>query len=374
MDNPIRVLQILHSMNRGGAENALMNYYRHIDRTKVQFDFLLSDPDHTLFEDEITSLGGRIYRIPRLTLKSMFSYCNAIRSFLKAHPEYRIVHSHTSSKSVIPLGIAKSCGVPVRIAHSHAAKSAKGIKGVMQQILMPLLKFTATDRLACGNDAAIWLYGQKAFDNGETRVFKNVIETSKFKLNFETRNKIRASLGISEDTLLIGNVARLCYQKNQKFAIAILKELVDLNQNTALAFLGTGDDDLMLRSLARDLGIENQVRFVGVVPNTYDYYQAFDIFLLPSLYEGLPLVLTEAQISGLRCVSSDTVDHNSDITGLVKFVSLDLSAKEWAKIILDYSDYKRTCHQADVIKAGYDAETKARDLESFYIECNKRNL
>lgn len=370
----IRVLHILHSMNRGGAENALMNFYRHIDREKVQFDFLLTDPEHTLFENEIVSLGGRVYRIPRLTLKSIFRYCNAIRIFFKAHPEYRIVHSHTSSKSVIPLGIAKSCGVPVRIAHSHAAKSAKGIKGIMQHILMPLLKYTATERLACGNDAAIWLYGQKAFDNGETRVFKNVIETSKFKLNLEIRNEIRASLGITEDTLLIGNVARLCYQKNQKFAIAILKELVDMKQDATLAFLGTGDDEPMLRSLAKDLGIENQVRFVGVVPNTYDYYQAFDIFLLPSLYEGLPLVLTEAQISGLRCVSSDTVDRNSDITGLVKFVSLKLSVKEWAKIVLDFSDYKRTCHQIDVIKAGYDAETTAQELESFYVECNKRNI
>ena len=176
----IRVLHILHSMNRGGAENAIMNYYRHIDRDKVQFDFLLTETDKCAFEDEIIAFGGRIYRVPLLTLRNPYSYCKAVRLFYKTHPEFKIVHSHTSSKSFLPLYIAKRNGIPIRVAHSHNSKSESGIRGWIRDCLKLPLRMVATDLCACGEEAAKWLYGEAVFNKGIVRIVPNVIETQAY--------------------------------------------------------------------------------------------------------------------------------------------------------------------------------------------------
>ena len=228
-------------MNRGGAENALMNFYRHIDRNVVQFDFLLTDDKHTAFEDEILSYGGKIYRIPKLKLSNPFAYLKGVYNFLVSHPEYKIVHSHTSSKSVLPLWMAKKAGVPVRICHSHAAKYAKGLRGIEQRVLKPWLKFVATDKLACGKDAAVWLYGKQNFLEGKSLVFKNVIESPKFSYNEDVRKQLRKQLYISDDTYVLGNVARLCYQKNQQFALDVVYEMKRRGLKIVLLLIGTGE-------------------------------------------------------------------------------------------------------------------------------------
>ena len=365
---PIRVLHILHSMNRGGAENAIMNYYRHIDRDKVQFDFLLTEPSKCQFEDEILSLGGRVYRIPLLTISAPYHYLRGVSHFFKEHTEYRIVHSHTSSKSFFPLFIAKKAKIPVRICHSHNTRSESGLSGFFRDCLKLPLKAVATSFCACGEEAAIWLYGRKAFDHGKVRIVPNVIEAESFCYSIERRCEIRNALGLLESTVVIGCTARFSIQKNHRFLLSLFNEFNKRISDSVLLLLGDGELRSELKNQVVKLGLENRVLFVGTVSNVPDYEQAMDFFLLPSFNEGIPLSLIEAQVSGLHCFVSEGVPRESDKSGLITFISLDKGAAYWAEQIAATLNYIRRSHIDDIIKAGYDAPTSAKELEQYYIE------
>lgn len=364
----VRILHILHSMNRGGAENALMNYYRHIDREKVQFDFLLTDNQRTLFEDEIITLGGRVYKVPALKMTNPFPYLKSVYTFLKSHPEYKIIHSHTSSKSVFPLGIARLCGVPIRCSHSHSSSSEKGLKGLIRNLLMPLLKVTATDFIACGENAAIWLYGARFCKRGKVRIFKNVIETEKFRLNLEIRKDIRMTMGVDDDTLVIGHTARFSSVKNHLFDLDILSCLKRRNIKAKLLLVGGGELEEQIRQRATELNVLSDVIFVGIVSNVWDYEQTMDVFLLPSFYEGLPLSIIEAQVSGLPCfTTAGRVSYECGITDVVSFLDLEAGADVWAESILLKCTQERRDRSGEIIAAGYDASVSAKQLMNFYI-------
>ncbi len=363
---PIRVLHILHSMNRGGAENAIMNYYRHIDRDKVQFDFLLTEQSKCQFEDEILSLGGRVFRVPRLTAKNPVPYLSGILHFFRSHQVYKIVHSHTSSKSFFPLMIAKCFSIPVRICHSHGSKSEKGIRGIIRDSLKPLLRIVATHYLACGQDAAIWLYGSRLFKRGKVLLFPNVIEAKIFDYNKTIRDEVRMSLGIEDSTIVLGCTARLSHVKNHFFLLSLFKEFHKIEPDSILLLVGDGELRDAIENLVLDNGLENNVLFAGSVSNVSDYEQAMDFFLLSSFNEGIPLSLIEAQVSGLRCFVSEGVPLESDKTRLVSFLSLDSGPEHWARLIADNINYHRSSHLSDIIKAGYDASISARSLQTFY--------
>lgn len=374
---PIRVLHILHSMNRGGAENAIMNYYRNIDREKVQFDFLLTCKDKGDFDDEIILLGGRIFRVPLITPYNPFPYIKAVRAFFKSHPEYRIVHSHTSSKSVFPLWIAKECGIPIRCSHSHGSKVEKGLYGWIRTILIPLLKLTATDYLACGNKAAVFLYGQHFFNSGKVRVFKNVIETQNFRYDKNTRDKFRTFLNIESNVIVLGHTARFHKLKNHPFDIEILSELKKMGYKVKLLLVGdnTANGIELVKQKISDLSVQDDVIFTGVVNNVYDYEQAMDAFLLPSLYEGLPLSIIEAQVSGLPCFTSkDKVSSECSVTDLVHYIPLEAGAHAWAEEIVKACKEQRRDRWNEVAEAGYDAKTSAKKLQDFYINRYNQSL
>lgn len=368
---PIRVLHILHSMNRGGAENAIMNYYRNIDREKVQFDFLLTEPSICHFENEIKSLGGFVFRVPLLTVKNPFPYLLEVRHFFISHPEYRIVHSHTSSKSFFPLLIAKFCGVPVRICHSHSTRSEEGVRGLFRNFLKVPLRLVSTNLCACGNDAAIWLYGVKAVEKGKVTIVPNVIQAKNFDFSEQTRSVIRKQLGITDKTIVIGCTARFCRIKNHAFLISVFKEFHNAIQDSILLLVGDGElhDEIVSQVVASDL--YNSVFFTGVVPNVASYEQAMDLFIMPSLYEGLPLSLIEAQISGLKCVASSVITRESDVTGLVTFLPLEKGAGFWANRMIDSIPYKRCSKYSVIQRAGYDAGVSATRLEHMYLNLNK---
>lgn len=363
---PIRVLHILHSMNRGGAENAIMNYYRNVDRNLVQFDFLLTAPDKCDFEDEIISLGGNVYRVPLLSMTNPIPYYKGVKKFFHEH-SYKIVHSHTSSKSAIPLWIAKNMGIPVRIAHSHGSKSEKGLNGWIRNLLKTPLKKVANYKFACGEDAACWLYGKDELDKGNVRIIRNVIDSDKFKYDVETRQKFRRLLNINDSTLLLGLTARFHPVKNHIFAIDILDYFLKQKKDTKLLLIGDGELKADIRTRAKTLGIESSIIFTGVVNNVNEYLQAMDIFLMPSFNEGLPLSLIEAQIAGLSCIVSTGVPTESNVTGLVKFLPLALGTKEWAKEIEKAQIGARTSQADTIKKAGYDAKTSAMNLQNFYL-------
>ena len=365
---PVRVLHVLHSMNRGGAENAMMNYYRHIDRNKVQFDFLLTEPKKCHFEDEILSLGGKVYRVPLLQMSNPFPYLKAVSSFFDQHPEYEIVHSHTSSKSLFPLWIAKRKGVPVRIAHSHNTKSEKGLRGWIRNSFKRPLKKMATNLCACGNEAAIWLYGRKSFEAGKVTVVPNVIECSWFDYNEQTRNRIRSQLHIGNNTIVLGCVARFSPQKNLSFLIDIFHDFHAIIKNSVLILLGDGELKEQIVERIHYHHLEESVILTGVVPNVSDYEQAMDIYLMPSLFEGLPLSLIEAQISGLKCFVSTGVPQEADKTGLVSFIPLEKGSQYWASQILEQIPYTRRSYLHELQEAGYDAEVSAEKLQNYYLQ------
>ncbi len=365
---PIRVLHILHSMNRGGAENAIMNYYRHIDREKVQFDFLLTEPAKCQFEDEILSLGGRVFRVQRLTIRNPLPYLVGVWRFYKSHPEYRIVHSHTSSKSFFPLLIAKLTGIPVRICHSHGSRSEVGMNGTIRDFLKPFLKASANHYIACGNDAAVWLYGTRFLQKGKVVLFPNVIEAGHFDYNKAVRDKLRLSLGIKDSTIALGCTARFSAVKNHVFLLSLFKEFHKRVTDSVLILVGDGELKEDIVDMVLTMGIKDSVIMPGVVSNVSDYVQAMDFFFLPSINEGIPLSLIEAQVSGLRCFVSEGVPRESDKTGLVSFLSLDEGPEYWARQIADNIEYRRNSHLDDIVKAGYDAPTSAQKLEQFYFE------
>lgn len=363
----IRILHILHSMNRGGAENAIMNYYREIDRNLVQFDFLLTDQCKCLFDDEIKSLGGKIYRIRPLSLSNPLPYLIDVYRFLKDHREYQIVHSHSSSKSVFPLGIAKLLNIPIRISHSHNSKSEPGFKGIIRNLLMPFLKVTANVYMSCGEQAANWLYGKKFLRTGKVKIIRNVISCDKFRLDLDKRAKIRSALGILEDCIVVGHVARFSEQKNHKFGLEIFNELVKIKPNAVYVMIGDGALRDEITSYANYLGIAQSVKMIGVVDNVYDYEQAFDVFILPSLFEGLPLSIVEAQVSGLPCFTTKgTVSEECSVTNLVHYLPLG-NAKLWADEILKGIREPRKDRTEEVKEAGYDNTTSAKALQDIYI-------
>lgn len=369
---PIRVLHILHSMNRGGAETMIMNYYRHIDRKKVQFDFLLTFQGKSDYEDEILSLGGKIYHITPLTIRTMGRYLGDIKRFLKAHPEYRIVHSHTSSKSVFPLRIAKKCGVPVRISHSHNMFLGNGTvspKEILRKLLRNSLKKVSTHNFACSKDAAIWLYGQEYWNQKKVKVLPNAIDVSEFSYDEDVRNAYRKELGL-EEAFVVGHVGLFREQKNHGFLLETFGKIAQKQENACFLLVGDGELRPQIEEKAKLLGIWEKLIMTGVREDVPAFLQAMDAFVFPSLFEGLGIVLVEAQASGLPCFTSqDVVPEEVKVTELVQFISLEESAEYWADEVLKCKGaFERQSKEQEIKSAGYDIIEAAKQLETFYLE------
>lgn len=371
MYKPIRILHILHSMDRGGAEAMIMNLFRNIDRTKVVFDFLLSEDKEGAMEAEILALGGRIYKIPLMTMTNPFPYLKGLDSFFKKHhAEYKVVHSHTSSKSTFPLYYAKKYGIPVRIAHSHNNKSLKNLDGFIRNILKCPLKIVANRYFACAKVPAEWLYGKSFCQKHDVRVIYNAIDTTQFRYDESVRTNIRAQLGISSDELVIGNVGRLAPQKNHAFILKIFLELLKSRQNKPTRLLLIGDGPLRpeIEQQIRDYRIEDKVILTGNVNNVHEYLQALDVLLFPSLFEGLPVVVVEAQCAGLLCfVSKYAITDEISLTDLVHYVSLDEPPTVWCHKIEENIPYDRCDKVEDIRRGGYDIVESAKNMTEYYI-------
>ena len=367
----IRVLHMLHSMNRGGAETMLMNYYRNIDRTKVQFDFLLTYEGTSDYEEEILSLGGRVFHLTPLTLKTIKNYCKDVEVFLKTHPEYQIVHSHTSSKSAIPLRIAQKCGVPLRISHSHNMFLSKGFsaKEILRKALRKPLRKVSTHNFACSKEAAVWLYGEDFWKDGKVRIMKNAIDLERFSFQKEKREILRKENGL-ENAFVVGHVGRFDVQKNHSFLLKIFAEIKKQKENAVLLSIGDGNLKEQIEQQAEQLGIGQSVRFMGVREDVPDMMQMMDTFLFPSLFEGLGIVLIEAQTCGLPCFTSkDVVAKEAKISDLLTFVSLEDSPKQWADNVLKYNTSKeRVSHLSEAAKQGYDIKKSAKEIQNFYLK------
>lgn len=368
---PIRVAQIIGKWVGGGVEAVVMNYYRNIDRNKIQFDFICDEDSTNIPYDEIKKLGGKVIIIP--PYQKVIKYHKALKKVLK-EGNYKIVHSHINTLSVFPLFAAKCVGVPVRIAHSHSTSNKKEWKKtLMKNALKPFSKVFATDYFACTEHAGRWLFGDKEYDKGNVYLLNNAIDLDKFKYDEKVRKRKRKELGIKDDTLVIGHIGRFVDQKNHTFLIDIFNELHKKNKKTILLLIGQGPLMDEIKEKVEDLNLTKNVIFLGQRDDVNELYQAMDLFLFPSLYEGLGMVLIEAQASGLPCVCSTEVPKIAKVTENLYFISLSNSSKDWANSILStYKKYYRKNESEEIKKYEYDIVEEAKKLEKKYKQLLSR--
>ncbi|MFD2725960.1 glycosyltransferase family 1 protein [Hyunsoonleella rubra] len=381
MEQPTRVLQVLTIMNLGGAETMIMNYYRNVDKAKVQFDFLLHRPERGFFDDEIENLGGKIYRMPAINPKNYSDYKKKLTNFFKSHPEYKIVHSHLNALSCIILKIAKNNNIPIRVAHSHLAvepfilkkifKKNTDIKATVKDSIQSLIRTkvpkVATHYFACGVKAGQWLFGKN--NQERVTVINNAINSELFSYDVSRSKEIRKQYKL-EDKKIIGHVGRFNEQKNHFFLIKVFNEVLKKDKDCVLMLIGDGNLKSAIEKEAEKLGISESILFLGVKKNIPELLQAFDLFLFPSLYEGLPVTLVEAQASGLNIVTSDTVTPEVNITNQIVFLNLKAPIEKWADMVIEKLNYIRTNTTDQIKKGGYDIYQNAKNLQDFYLKTN----
>lgn len=376
----IHVLVLDTVMDRGGAEAMIMNYMRNINRDIIKFDFLTNRDYRAAYEDEIESLGGKVYHMCPMYPGKFHRYKKEVREFLKEHPEYKIIHSNLEERSYLPLKVAKKMGVPVRISHSHNRPLGINPKLIVRYYFRFMLKFYNTHMFACGEEAGNWLYGKKNRSN--VTIMNNAVDANQYRYNPEVSKEMKKQLGI-EGKKVIGHVGRFFPQKNHGFLIDIFNEIHKKDKDTVLLLVGGGELDDALKNQIKEkvkaLGLEDAVQFLGVREDVDRIVQTFDVFLLPSLFEGLPVTMVEVQAAGLPCVISDKVPIQCDLTGNVWVVPLEESPEKWADVVLDKANNfeKRDTYQ-QIADAGFDIKSQAKWLEEFYVkvleESNRENI
>jgi glycosyltransferase involved in cell wall biosynthesis len=365
----IRVLHVVTLLNRGGLETMLMNYYRAMDRTRVQFDFLVHREARGDYEDEIEALGGRIYRLPPITPSSMPGYNRRMKQFLAAHGPIEIIHSHLDTLSGLPLLAAMEMGVPVRIAHCHTTAVARDWKAPVRGFLKRGAATYASHYFACSEPAGRWFYGRKLQDR--VRVLNNAIPVTDYAYKAETAEAVRKELGL-RGKWVAGHVGSFTPPKNHIFLLNVFSEIRRTNEDARLLLIGDGELRSGIEGTINRLGLSDSVLLLGVRPDVPRLLQAVDIFLFPSLYEGLPVALIEAQASGLPCLVSDRVPEEAAVSGRVEFLSLEAGPRRWAERAAEFPrGFERRNMCREIIAAGYDIESSARELQVFYLAfCN----
>lgn len=363
---PIRILQVVTQMDRAGLETMLMNYYRQMDRRKIQFDFLTHREEPGDYDQEITALGGYIYHVPPITPRGFLRYRRGLDDFFCEHREYRVVHAHLDALSGFVLQAAKKAGVPVRIAHSHNNGFEKDWKLPLRLAARRLLPRYATHCWGCSPEALRFLFGKRPVESHREKVLPNAIELDRFAFDPMIRAAVRKELEL-EDHLVLGHVGRLCFQKNQGFLLEVLAEVKKIRSDALLLLVGDGKEREQLEQQAQALGVTDSLRLLGVRADVSRLLQAMDLFLLPSRFEGLGIVLLEAQMSGLRCLASDRVSREGDLTGQVIFYPLEERPKGWAEKALSLAEKGRVPVRREAFReAGYEIVSAARTLEEEY--------
>ncbi|MZQ83646.1 glycosyltransferase [Paenibacillus sp. 5J-6] len=366
MGGPVRVLHAVVNMNRGGAEVLIMNLYRNIDRTMIQFDFLTCKEGE--FDAEIIEMGGRIHRIPYVSDVGHFAYINALNKFFLDHSEYKIVHSHMDKMSGFVLRSAKRAGVPVRIAHSHSTNNEGSfLKRMYKMYAGKSIISNATHLLACSKNAAKWLFKKEA---DKADILKNGIECEKFLFSSEVREQVREELNLQTEDVVVGHVGRFCHPKNHTFLLDIFYEFSKLIPNSVLVLAGDGPLRSDIEMKVKKLNLENRVKLLGVRNDINRLLQAYDVFVFPSIYEGLPVTLIEAQGAGLPCVISDVVTKEVDLgVHLIEYSSL-FDQAIWVEKIRDIAarNRHRETSASILFQKGYDIRHSAKWTQEFYLQ------
>lgn len=375
-NQPIRVLQSVGAMNHGGIEHFVMNVYRKIDRDLVQFDFVERVNDRCVFDDEIESFGGRIYRFQspdKHPISSMHFY----RELFRAHPEWRIVHEHRSTLAGF-LGCLRAASyehVSTRVMHAHSSTLSKwygGVGNAVERITDKRNKKKigkiATDYFACSDVAAQWLFPPESSISDKVRIIPNGIDASRFSFSIGDRAEIRALYGIPENAFVIGHVGRFSLEKNHEYLLNVLRDLPG-EMDGRLLLVGDGPLRDEVEKKAIVLGLRERVTFAGLQPETWKFYSAMDAFCMPSVHEGLPLSAVEAQASGLPLLLSENVSRDTDLGGAAMFLPIDIGSGAWVEGLMNCRKDvdERLCGVKLVVDAGFDIVATAKELQAFYL-------
>jgi len=375
----IRILQVFTSMGRGGAESMIMNYYRRIDRSKIQFDFLVHRQERAAFDDEIEQLGGTIYRLRPIDPFFPSTYYSELRAFFKQHNNYNVIHSHLNTFSYFPLKIAQEYNISTRIAHAHIAMDSINIKKALtskSNIIEALKKIVklrlkkkihthTTHYFSCGEKAGKWLFGNKT----DFYTMNNAIDSKKFAFNKMTSIALKKEYGL-ENNIVLGHIGRFTYQKNHLYLLKILAELVKNKDSYVMVLIGDGPHQQKIKEAAEVMGLGRHVKFLGLKTNIAELLQMIDIFVFPSIYEGLPVTLIEAQAAGLKILASDTITTEVTLTNGIIFLSIEKPVNIWCKEILQLGLTQKKNNTKLIIKGNYDIENNCREIEKFYHNQN----
>ena len=368
MQEPIRILMLFTIMNRGGAETMVMNYYRNIDRTKVQFDFMVHREERGAYDDEIEAMGGKIYRMMPLHPFTFGKYQKQIAHFFDEHNEYKIIHGHCSESGYFVYKEANKRGIPVIIAHAHSTKALFDLKWFFRTYFKHAMRKYVTQIFTCGEESAIWLAGKEL---GKKAILqRNAIDTQRYIYSPSTTQKIRESLQISNDTLVIGHVGSFWKIKNQTFLIDVFQNFHKQYPQSKLLLVGEGELKNEMIQKVQSLHLENVISFLGSRSDVPDLLKAFDVFVFPSLGEGLSVAMLEAQCAGLPCVVSNTIPKEVEMTDLITYLPLNNQPETWCEQILKVSQKKNNRNQYPAIltEKGYDIRKNAEWLQNFYLE------
>ena len=365
MTKKIKIAEIIGKWVGGGVEQVVYNYCSRLDKNRFEIDFLIDEDSVFIPRKELEKVGINVKIIP--PYQKVIKYQRELTKLCEEE-KYDIVHSHLNALSIFPLRAAKKAGIKVRIAHSHSTTNKKEKKkNILKQILKPFSKVYATDYFCCTEHAGRWLFGNKAFDNGNVYVMNNAIEVEKFKFDEDVRQLKRKELEIDENALVIGHCGRFVEQKNHRFLIDVFNEVHKKRKDAVLVLVGQGPLKEEMEERVSNLGLKNSVKFLGQRDDINKLYSMFDLFLFPSLYEGLGMVVIEAQVAGCRCIVSENVPNDVKLTNMIYFTNL-IEMNKWIENSIVYSKYDRTKICLDGIEREYDILKQVKKLENKYID------
>ena len=361
MDEPIRILQMIGSLNIGGAQSMIINLYKKIDRKKIQFDFVLDHPNELYYKETVEKLGANIYEMPAFHGLNAGEIKRAWNCFFKEHPEYKVLHSHVRSYASLFIPIAKKHGLKT-IIHSHSTSNGKGISSIIKRVMQYPLRNQADFFMVCSKESGEWLFGKKIVNSDKYFMLQNAIDVDAYKYNIEIRAKYRIELGLKDELTFI-HVGRFHPAKNHEFLLNLFSEIHKRNENTKLVLVG--DLRPQIERQIANLQLESAIILTGNRSDVPNLLQAADCFLFPSNWEGLPVTVVEAQASGMPCLISDRITKDVDVSPLVKYLSIDHGVENWVNS-LEEIDYSRQDVLELIKKAHFDISSTATWLQNFY--------
>ena len=363
-----RLLCILSGMNIGGAETFLMKLYRNLDRSRYQMDFCINNPEKQFYEEEILSLGGKLFRVPNKS-DNIIAFRQGLFHVIHENNYKYVLRITSNAMGFLDLKIAREAGAIVCAARSSNAGGDNTFKASLAHIVGRTLYGKYVNRMIAPSDlAAIYTFGRRAYNRGKVVMLRNALDLNYYKFNKESRQNVRQELGIEKDERVIGHIGRFQHQKNHEFLLKIFAALCEKNTDAVLLLVGEGELRERIRSQAKELGITERVVFAGVRADIPAVLSAMDVFVLPSFFEGMPNVVIEAQATGLPCVIADTITREANVTELVDYIPLTVNVNKWVDRINTKLNQPRMDAHNVLVESGYEIASATRCFEKYILE------